>query len=47
MIDGVIIPTDTLVVNNIEGTKTRIQVGDVKLNTGLNSAIFTIQNLEK
>ena len=47
VIDGVIIPTDTLVVNNIEGTKTRIQVGDVKLNTGLNSAIFTIQNLEK
>ena len=45
--DGVLIPSDTLIVNHIDNSKTRMQVSDIKTNIGVSDAIFTIQNLEK
>jgi outer membrane lipoprotein-sorting protein len=46
-IDGIIIPEDTLVVNHIDNSRTRLQVSDIKLNSGIRDAVFTIQNLEQ
>lgn len=47
IIDGIIVPTDSLIVNVKDNSKTRLQVKEVKLNTGINASVFSIQNLEK
>ena len=46
-VSGVLMPTQTLVTNNKKGTKTLLQFGDVKVNSGLKADIFTVQNLER
>ena len=46
-IDGVIIPTKTVVDNKKDGTKTLLSMNNVRLNSGIKDEIFTVQNLEK
>jgi outer membrane lipoprotein-sorting protein len=46
-IDGILIPSKTVVDNKKEGTKTLLQMDNIKLNTGIKDDIFTVQNLEK
>ena len=46
-VSGILTPTQTLVVNHKKGTKTLLQFGDMKVNSGLAANIFTVQNLEK
>lgn len=46
-IDGVIIPTKTVVENNKEGTKTLLAIGNIKINSGIKDEVFSVQNLEK
>ncbi|MBR6199463.1 MAG: outer membrane lipoprotein-sorting protein [Spirochaetales bacterium] len=46
-IDGVIIPTKTVVDNQKDGTKTLLSMNNVRLNSGIKDEIFTVQNLEK
>lgn len=46
-VDGIIVPTDTLVVNYKDNSKTRLELKDVVINKGVPDSVFTIQNLEK
>ena len=46
-IDGVMIPSKTVVDNKKDGTMTLMQMTNIKLNTGISDSIFTVQNLEK
>jgi outer membrane lipoprotein-sorting protein len=45
-IDGVLVPVKTAVDNKKEGTKTLIQMDNVKINKGIPDKIFSVQNLE-
>ena len=47
VIDGVIVPTKIVMDNHKGGTKTVLAVTNIKLNTGVDSSIFSIKNLEK
>lgn len=46
-IDGVLFPTKTVVENNKEGTKTLLSMSNMKINSGIKDAVFSVQNLEK
>jgi hypothetical protein len=46
-VSGVLMQSQTLVVNHKKGTKTLLQMSDIKVNSGLKADIFTTQNLEK
>ena len=47
VIDGIITPVKTVVDNKKEGTKTLMQIDNIKINAGVKDDIFSIQNLEK
>jgi outer membrane lipoprotein-sorting protein len=46
-IDGVMMPSKTVIDNKKDGTKTLMQMDNIKLNTGIKDDVFSIQNLEK
>jgi outer membrane lipoprotein-sorting protein len=46
-IDGVMMPSKTAVDNKKDGTKTLMQMDNIKLNSGIKDEVFTVQNLEK
>jgi hypothetical protein len=45
--DGCIIPTKVLMNNIRDNTKTTLLLSDIKVNQGMDSKIFTVQNMEK
>jgi len=47
IIDGVIIPSKTVVDNHKDGTKTLLSMSNMKINSGIKDSIFSVQNLEK
>ena len=47
VIDGIIMPVKTVVDNQKEGTKTLMQIDNIKLNSGIKDDAFSVQNLEK
>lgn len=46
-VDGVLIPTQTLVSNAKKGTKTLLALDKLKVNNGLKADIFSVKNLEQ
>ncbi|HOJ65218.1 MAG TPA: outer membrane lipoprotein-sorting protein [Spirochaetota bacterium] len=46
-IQGVLVPTKTVVDNAKEGTKTLLSITNIKINSGIKDDIFTVQNLER
>lgn len=47
LIKGVLIPTQTLVVNHKKNSKTSMQMDNIKVNTGLKDDVFSVKNLEQ
>ncbi|HPO49198.1 MAG TPA: outer membrane lipoprotein-sorting protein [Spirochaetota bacterium] len=47
IIDGIIIPTKTVVDNAKEGTKTLLAMSNMKVNSNIKDTVFSVQNLEK
>jgi hypothetical protein len=45
--EGVLIPVQTIVTNHKKGSKTLLQLNDVKVNVGLKDEIFSVQQLEQ
>ena len=43
---GVKMPVQTMVTNHKKGTKTLLQLNNLKINTGLADSIFSVKNLE-
>lgn len=46
-IDGILIPTQTMVVNHKKGSKTLLALAGLKVNQGLKADIFSVKNLEQ
>jgi outer membrane lipoprotein-sorting protein len=44
---GILIPTQTAVLNNKKGTRTLLQLDNLKVNTGLKDEVFSVKNLEQ
>jgi hypothetical protein len=44
-IKGVLIPVQTLVTNHRKGTRTLLQMNDMKVNVGLKDEVFSVKNL--
>lgn len=47
VIDGVIVPTKVVMDNVKGGTKTILITKDIVLNSGVDTSVFTVQNLQK
>jgi outer membrane lipoprotein-sorting protein len=43
---GVKMPVQTMVTNHKKGTKTLLQLNNLKVNTGLSDTVFSVKNLE-
>jgi len=46
-IKGVQIPSQTVVVNHKQGSKTVLTIKDLRVNTGLSDDVFSVKNLER
>ena len=46
-IDGVLIPTETLVINHRGHSKTLLVIGDLKVNQGVSASLFSVKGLEE
>ena len=44
---GVLVPTQSMVTNVKKGSKTLLQLNEVKVNTGLKDSLFSVQQLEQ
>ena len=47
LVQGGLIPTQTMVVNHKKGTQTLLQLANLKVNTGLKDDVFSVKNLEQ
>lgn len=47
LVQGVLIPTQTAIKNHKKGTTTLLQLGNLKVNTGLADDVFSVKNLEQ
>ncbi len=46
-IDGVLIPTETLVINHRGHSKTLLVINDLRVNQGVSSSLFSVKGLEE
>jgi len=46
-LEGVLVPTQTIVTNHKKGSSTELTLASVKVNTGVKADVFTVKNLEK
>jgi hypothetical protein len=46
-IDGVLIPTETLVINHRDSSKTLMTIQDLRVNEGVSSGLFSVKGLEE
>ena len=47
VVNGILIPTQTMVVNHQKGSKTLLALANLKVNQGLKDDIFSVKNLEQ